>query len=33
MLEETEDKKHQIKKSKEFAITVSEVWVKEEEDK
>ncbi|NWR57138.1 NEK1 kinase, partial [Bucorvus abyssinicus] len=34
MLEETEDdKKHQSKKSKEFPITVSEVWVKEEEDK
>ncbi|XP_010140241.1 PREDICTED: serine/threonine-protein kinase Nek1 [Buceros rhinoceros silvestris] len=33
MLEETEDKKHQSKESKEFPITVSEVWVKEEEDK
>uniref|UniRef100_A0A663DL63 non-specific serine/threonine protein kinase n=1 Tax=Aquila chrysaetos chrysaetos TaxID=223781 RepID=A0A663DL63_AQUCH len=30
MLEETEDKKHQ---SKEFPITVNEVWVKEKEDK
>ncbi|XP_074722587.1 serine/threonine-protein kinase Nek1 isoform X6 [Strix uralensis] len=30
MLEETEDKKHE---SKEFPITVHEVWVKEEEDK
>ncbi|NXG59552.1 NEK1 kinase, partial [Hemiprocne comata] len=32
MLEETEDK-HQSKKSKEFPITVNEVWVKEKEDK
>ncbi|XP_052634901.1 serine/threonine-protein kinase Nek1 isoform X7 [Harpia harpyja] len=30
MLEETEDKKHQ---SKEFPITVNEVWVKEKEDR
>ncbi|CAN0053589.1 unnamed protein product [Bubo scandiacus] len=30
MLEETEDRKHE---SKEFPITVHEVWVKEEEDK
>ncbi|XP_049690201.1 serine/threonine-protein kinase Nek1 isoform X8 [Accipiter gentilis] len=30
MLEETEDKKHQ---SKEFPVTVNEVWVKEKEDK
>ncbi|XP_074761846.1 serine/threonine-protein kinase Nek1 isoform X4 [Athene noctua] len=33
MLEETEDKKDQSKESKEFPITVHEVWVKEEEDK
>uniref|UniRef100_A0A8C8BHA7 non-specific serine/threonine protein kinase n=1 Tax=Otus sunia TaxID=257818 RepID=A0A8C8BHA7_9STRI len=33
MLEETEDKKHQSKESKEFPITVHEVWVKEKEDK
>ncbi|XP_075607978.1 serine/threonine-protein kinase Nek1 isoform X5 [Balearica regulorum gibbericeps] len=33
MLEETEDKKHQSKESKEFPITVNEVWVKEKEDK
>ncbi|XP_009693890.1 PREDICTED: serine/threonine-protein kinase Nek1-like, partial [Cariama cristata] len=34
MLEETEEgKKHQSKESKEFPITVSEVWVKEKEDK
>ncbi|XP_071599251.1 serine/threonine-protein kinase Nek1 isoform X3 [Heliangelus exortis] len=33
MLEETEDKKHQSKESKEFPITVYEVWVKEKEDK
>ncbi|XP_068259384.1 serine/threonine-protein kinase Nek1 isoform X8 [Nyctibius grandis] len=34
MLEETEeDKKHQSKESNEFPITVSEVWVKEKEDK
>ncbi|XP_054679528.1 serine/threonine-protein kinase Nek1 isoform X5 [Grus americana] len=33
MLEETEDKKHQSKESKEFPIAVNEVWVKEKEDK
>lgn len=33
MLEETEDKKHQSKESKKFPITVSEVWIKEKEDK
>ncbi|XP_009947243.1 PREDICTED: serine/threonine-protein kinase Nek1 [Leptosomus discolor] len=34
MLEETEDdKKHQSKESKEFPITVNEVWVKEKEDR
>ncbi|NXL28961.1 NEK1 kinase, partial [Glaucidium brasilianum] len=33
VLEETEDKKHQSKESKELPITVHEVWVKEEEDK
>ncbi|KAF1666639.1 Serine/threonine-protein kinase Nek1, partial [Aptenodytes patagonicus] len=34
MLEETEEgKKHQSKESKEFPITVHEVWVKEKEDK
>ncbi|NWS55171.1 NEK1 kinase, partial [Chunga burmeisteri] len=34
MLEETEEgKKQQSKESKEFPITVSEVWVKEKEDK
>ncbi|NXO55282.1 NEK1 kinase, partial [Aramus guarauna] len=33
MLEETEDKKHQSEESKEFPITVNEVWVKEKEDK
>ncbi|KAF1611898.1 UNVERIFIED_CONTAM: Serine/threonine-protein kinase Nek1, partial [Eudyptes robustus] len=34
MLEETEEgKKHQSKESKEFPITVNEVWVKEKEDK
>ncbi|NWW52432.1 NEK1 kinase, partial [Pedionomus torquatus] len=33
MLEETEVKKQQSKKSKEFPITVNEVWVKEKEDK
>ncbi|NXY71877.1 NEK1 kinase, partial [Glareola pratincola] len=33
MLEETEVKKHQSKESKEFPITVNEVWVKEKEDK
>uniref|UniRef100_A0A6G1RQL8 non-specific serine/threonine protein kinase n=1 Tax=Hypotaenidia okinawae TaxID=2861861 RepID=A0A6G1RQL8_9GRUI len=33
MLEETEDKKHQSRESKEFPITVNEVWVKEKEDK
>ncbi|NXK03382.1 NEK1 kinase, partial [Herpetotheres cachinnans] len=33
ILEETEDKKHQSKESKEFPITVNEVWVKEKEDK
>ncbi|XP_029816396.1 serine/threonine-protein kinase Nek1 isoform X6 [Manacus vitellinus] len=32
MLEEMEDKKHQSKESKEFPITVNEVWVKEKED-
>ncbi|NXX89517.1 NEK1 kinase, partial [Centropus bengalensis] len=33
MLEEAEDvKKHQSKESKEFPITVNEVWVKEKED-
>ncbi|XP_051472418.1 serine/threonine-protein kinase Nek1 isoform X7 [Apus apus] len=33
VLEETEDTKHQSKESKEFPITVNEVWVKEKEDK
>ncbi|XP_055650293.1 serine/threonine-protein kinase Nek1 isoform X3 [Falco peregrinus] len=33
ILEETEDKKHHSKESKEFPITVNEVWVKEKEDK
>ncbi|NXP10559.1 NEK1 kinase, partial [Thinocorus orbignyianus] len=33
MLEETEVKKHQSKESKEFPVTVNEVWVKEKEDK
>ncbi|NXO00134.1 NEK1 kinase, partial [Rhinopomastus cyanomelas] len=33
MLEEAEDKKHGSKESKEFPITVNEVWVKEKEDK
>ncbi|NWW92659.1 NEK1 kinase, partial [Rhynochetos jubatus] len=33
MLEETEGKKHQSKESKEFPITVNEVWVKEEENR
>ncbi|GAB0188650.1 serine/threonine-protein kinase Nek1 [Grus japonensis] len=33
MLEETENKKHQSKESKEFPIAVNEVWVKEKEDK
>ncbi|KAJ7420077.1 NIMA related kinase 1 [Willisornis vidua] len=31
-LEEMEDKKHHSKESKEFHITVNEVWVKEKED-
>ncbi|NXV78202.1 NEK1 kinase, partial [Atlantisia rogersi] len=33
MLEETGDKKPQSRESKEFPITVNEVWVKEKEDK
>ncbi|XP_074004037.1 serine/threonine-protein kinase Nek1 isoform X3 [Numenius arquata] len=33
VLEETEVKKHQSKESKEFPVTVNEVWVKEKEDK
>ncbi|XP_071412330.1 serine/threonine-protein kinase Nek1 isoform X6 [Pithys albifrons albifrons] len=32
VLEEMEDKKHHSKESKEFHITVNEVWVKEKED-
>ncbi|NWI61221.1 NEK1 kinase, partial [Calyptomena viridis] len=32
ILADMEDKKHQSKRSKEFPITVNEVWVKEKED-